>query len=271
MKNFGNNAWLGIMNIIYSIHSSETIETMSERFLKQLKWLVPYDQAIFFIPKDKTDEEIRITASVNMEEEFLEKYRRNHVRYDHASGLKIAGNSIVYRESDIIENNVWQNSSFYIQICKPNNIFYNLHAVLSYNNCYVGEVILFRDDNTINAAEFGENAVFVMNLLKEHLSLGIHRLTSEDNVEESQLGTSVLGKTNLLEICGTKFNLTKRESEILCILVSNTAISDICDELVITANTLKKHIANIYRKMNVNSRVQLIQKVNEMEGKGPAH
>ena len=39
----------------------------------------------------------------------------------------------------------------------------------------------------------------------------------------------------------------------------------ICDELVITPNTLKKHILNIYRKLGIKNRVQLFKMVREFE------
>ena len=39
----------------------------------------------------------------------------------------------------------------------------------------------------------------------------------------------------------------------------------IADELVITPNTLKKHILNIYRKLGIKNRVQLFKMVREFE------
>ena len=41
--------------------------------------------------------------------------------------------------------------------------------------------------------------------------------------------------------------------------------TEICDELFITANTLKKHILNIYRKLGIKNRVQLFKMVKEKE------
>ncbi len=274
MKNFGNNAWLGIMNIIYSIHSNECTEIMCERFLKQVSWLVPYDQAMFFIPQE--DDAIKIISSANLNDEYLRLYEENYKRYDYASGLKIGGNSIVYRESDIIESKVWINSAFYTQFCKPNHILYNLHTVLCYGNQYVGEIILCRDDNTINATDFRENAEFIMNLLKEHLALGLYRLTGKKKMEEltvaqhgmeehtfMETAEDVWEKRDPIIYCAQRYGLTRRESEILRELVVDMPMLEICDKLVITPNTLKKHTANIYRKMEVNSKVRLIQKVNE--------
>ena len=40
---------------------------------------------------------------------------------------------------------------------------------------------------------------------------------------------------------------------------------EICEELSISINTFKKHSLNIYRKLQVNNRVQLFKKVLERE------
>ena len=40
---------------------------------------------------------------------------------------------------------------------------------------------------------------------------------------------------------------------------------EICEELTISANTLKKHILNIYRKLGIRNRVQLFKMVKEKE------
>ena len=39
----------------------------------------------------------------------------------------------------------------------------------------------------------------------------------------------------------------------------------ICEELMITDNTLKKHVLNIYRKLGVNNRVGLFKMIKEQE------
>lgn len=62
-----------------------------------------------------------------------------------------------------------------------------------------------------------------------------------------------------------KYDLTRREHTILKQLMSGKDNAQICDELVITPNTLKKHILNIYHKLGIKSRVQLFKMVKEFE------
>lgn len=56
----------------------------------------------------------------------------------------------------------------------------------------------------------------------------------------------------------TAFNLTQREQEILQLLVQGLLYKEIGDRLDISPNTAKKHVINIYEKLHVNSRAQVI-------------
>lgn len=56
----------------------------------------------------------------------------------------------------------------------------------------------------------------------------------------------------------TAFNLTQREQEILHLLVQGLSYKEIGERLDISPNTAKKHVINIYEKLHVNSRAQVI-------------
>lgn len=258
MKNYSNNIWLGILNLIYRIHSSDSVGKMGDTILKQINWLVPFDQALFFLADDNGV--IRVVASEGFEDDFIELYETNFKKYDYASGIKIAGNSIVYRDSDIIERTVFLQSSFYNQFCEPNHILHGIHVVLIYDTKYYGEIVLFRDDNTINATNFGETAEFILNLLKEHLSIACSRIIKDQfrTIQEKEVASLGINPEDKYRVM---YNLTKRECEVLMYLLEDKSTTQICDDMIISINTLKKHIANLYKKLKVSSRVQLIQKL----------
>ena len=62
-----------------------------------------------------------------------------------------------------------------------------------------------------------------------------------------------------------KYDLTKREHTVLALLLEGKDNPMICNELSISVNTLKKHILNIYRKLEVKNRVQLFKMIKEKE------
>ncbi len=57
--------------------------------------------------------------------------------------------------------------------------------------------------------------------------------------------------------------LSQREEEISRLLIKGVTNIDIGEELFISVNTVKTHIKNIYRKLNVSNRIQLIHLLQE--------
>ncbi len=96
----------------------------------------------------------------------------------------------------------------------------------------------------------------VLDMLKDHLA---YRL--EQYYKSGDRGAKKLTVTAAV----TEYGLTRREHTILRCLMAGEDNAAICEKLVITPNTLKKHILNIYRKMGIKNRVQLFKIVKEFE------
>ena len=56
------------------------------------------------------------------------------------------------------------------------------------------------------------------------------------------------------------FNLTKREFEVLNLLIEGKKNNEIAKILMITRHTVKAHITNIFYKLSVHDRVQAVVK-----------
>lgn len=59
-----------------------------------------------------------------------------------------------------------------------------------------------------------------------------------------------------------KYRLTPREAEILGCMADYKSAAEICGELYISMGTVKTHTHNIYAKVNVNSKNELIRELN---------
>ncbi len=57
-----------------------------------------------------------------------------------------------------------------------------------------------------------------------------------------------------------EFNLSLRENEILDLLAKGLRLKEIADKLFITLNTVRTHIRHIYEKLQVQSRVEALNK-----------
>jgi DNA-binding CsgD family transcriptional regulator len=72
-----------------------------------------------------------------------------------------------------------------------------------------------------------------------------------------QLQIATHTKLNLSQFLN-KYNLSNRESEILVHLCEGKSNKEIGDELFIEESTVKSHLKNIYKKLNVKSRSEVI-------------
>jgi len=54
--------------------------------------------------------------------------------------------------------------------------------------------------------------------------------------------------------------LTKREFEILEMLASGLVYKEIADKLTISAETVRKHVYNVYGKLHVGNRIEAVNK-----------
>ena len=58
--------------------------------------------------------------------------------------------------------------------------------------------------------------------------------------------------------------LTARETEVLALLARGRTIGYVADELVIAQNTAKGYVKNVYAKLGIHSRQELIDAVEEL-------
>ncbi|MDF2952468.1 MAG: LuxR family transcriptional regulator [Anaerocolumna sp.] len=63
-----------------------------------------------------------------------------------------------------------------------------------------------------------------------------------------------------------KYGVTRRESQLMELILHGKNNKEIADSLKISDNTVKKHIGHLFQKLQVTNRVQLIHKVIEEEG-----
>lgn len=62
-----------------------------------------------------------------------------------------------------------------------------------------------------------------------------------------------------------KFKFSNREKDIFAILVNGKSTKEIAEELYISPETVKKHIQNILKKTNTNSRLELLALINSIK------
>ncbi len=249
MKTVAANNWSVLNNIIYKIYTTSDITQMRRQFLEQMKMVLDFDGAEFYLTEIKDSSQFCDSVKYNCEIDgqgmFYEMLKK--------STLSFVGKSIVFRETDIIPPEIRLKSSYYKEYYVVNNWQYSMHLLLGDGKDCVGLITLYR---TIGKDNFDSDDMFLFELMKDHL---LFRLSEERRGREER--KEKLSVSEAVE----KYHLTKREDTILTLLMEGRDNHQISEELNISVNTLKKHILNIYRKLSINNRVQLFKMIKEKE------
>lgn len=244
MKRFelDNNDWLLFNNIIYKIYTTDEFNDMRMNIIEDLKMLMDFDAADFFLVNDRNV----LCDGIGIDSD-LEK------SINYSSDIMSSGKCMVYRETDINDDSQRTKSKFYRALYMPNRWHYSIHMMLAYNKKVLGIINFYR---TIGKDNFNYDDIFILDMLKEHIA---YRLYTE-KVKNEGISSKISIRTAV-----EKFKLTKREETILRELLDGKDNGEICGKLVISSNTLKKHILNIYRKLGINNRVQMFKMIREHE------
>lgn len=245
MHKLETNDWLVLNNIIYKIYTTKDFDKMRSELMERLKLLLDFDSGDFFLSGE--DNKLCNPVTFNCEANRTELYDD----IDYSRGVMYSGKTMVYRETDIISDEVRIKTDYYKNVYQPNGWHYAIQVILAANKKFLGVITLYRN---IGKDNFKYDDIFLLDMLKEHLSF---RLNQEKKGRE--IGH---GKLSVVEAT-EKYQLTKRESNILQLLLDGLENDEICDELSISVNTLKKHVLNIYKKLNINNRVQMFKMIRE--------
>jgi DNA-binding CsgD family transcriptional regulator len=250
MRTLENNDWIFLNSVIFLIHSAEGCSEMRSSLIEQLRMMLDFDSATFYVTSPEDSHALADPVVYNITPELGEKYMREYATLDYARGLLFSGKSIIYRESDIMPDEKRVQTEYYRSCYIPYNWHYSLSMNITYKGRFLGVLTLFRYRGRPN---FEYEDIFVLEMLKEHLEYRLYR--------DICLGAPAGDKLTAHQ-CAEEYGLTKREETILQAIAAGNDNGMVCGSLCITNNTLKKHILNIYRKMGIKSRVQMLQLVN---------
>lgn len=249
MRTLEMNDWVLMNSIIYKIYTIEDQDDMRRELLEQMKMLLDYDSADFYLASQEENQALTDPVMYNCDEEVSAIYDK----IDYSRGILYSGKCMVYRETDIMPDEKRVQTEYYNKVYRPNRWHYSLQMILAKNKQFLGVMTLYR---TIGKDNFQYDDIFLLDMLKEHLAYRLY-----DNLEAQRETEEKLTITQATK----QYGLTRQEHKILQMLLTGLDNQEVCEELSITINTLKKHIFNIYRKLNVRNRVQLFKMVSEKE------
>ncbi|MDO4833539.1 MAG: helix-turn-helix transcriptional regulator [Bacillota bacterium] len=252
-----DNNRIGVLNnIIFQIYNIDDFEAMKREVLYSLRYLIPYKCASFLMADAGKTHEDKKYANPMLSDPVCnpEKYTEMEKKYllfedrDFSGWILHQNESSSFRITDMISDEKRMQTEVYQHCFEPYGLHYSLDLTIASRGQLLGDLTLYRarDDK-----DFSDDEVWCGRLLCRHLNARFY-VNRYGHFSVQNVGIGQIG--NLIN----QYMLTKREAEILHRIMQGRKNDEICEELFITNNTLKKHLHNLYRKTGVNSRVQLL-------------
>lgn len=239
--------WLMLNDIILSINKAENTDDMRRIFIMSLKAVINFEKGVFYLAECKNSEISLFSPQyIGADKEFFDNYEKNYCSIDYAGSFISLMKTMAYRDTDLMAENVRQQTKLYKEFLLPNRIPYAGGIVFAYNYDFIADLILYK---TAEQGDFTDKEIYILNILKDHVH---NRLLFFRKYDTGYKGEKI-AKVN-----GLSLGLTPREVEVVNLILVGSTNSDIAKKLCISAATVKKHISNIFQKLCVNNKVQLI-------------
>ncbi len=243
--------WNTINNILLELYTIENIDLLSQKLFLVLRMLISYTKGYMIL----LDENRNIIEDKSHFEGMADKGVSDYInRYYNDDYLRlvyeISPETMVYRDSDIMNDDIRMQTDFFKKFLKFEDIPYGCGILIVHQKRVIAIFNLFRNDVY---GDFSDKDIYILNILKRHIENMVYK-----NVYLNRQKTF---NPECFEIASKKYELTKRESEILMLVCQGMLNNEICDMLSISLSTVKKHIYNLYIKTGVKSRTQLVNLV----------
>lgn len=239
--------WLRISDLICDLYQERDLSELVKKIMTYLRMLVPYTVGYCVLLDD--DHSVRKDKSyvIGMKKDAWNLYLNEYYDKDYLQMMyDITRDTRVYRDTDILDDSIRTNTEFYKKFLEPLDIPYGCGILLAKGHKLIGIINLFRN---ASMGDFSEKDVFILDVLKKHFrNMFINSSAFENLVSDSKW---------------EQFGFTPRETEIVKLAMKGHTNDEICDKLVISESTVKKHFYSIYNKAGVHSRVKLLQVLHD--------
>lgn len=244
--------WKLINSMALRIHDTRDLDEMIREFLSVINILVPYDRASFYFADE--DNPYNHPIGVNLSDEELKLYIDNFAEMDPYIPLMglIQDNQEPIRASDYAASVDLEKTEYYELAWKPKGIRYSMLLPMARQGVWIGSVNLFRHNDK---EDFTDEELEISKILMEHLQIRLWR----DKCSRNETGTLPDKSQDLRKQLIGEYGLTDRECEVVIMNTRGMTDMEICESMAISKNTLKKHISNIYSKLEISSRVELLK------------
>lgn len=254
--------WEKLNELIITINNIHDSAAMRTAFLQKLMTMIDFDFSEFDIGIVKksaapqlVDPVIVSKFSKKFEEDFIYQYENVYAPLDYVNWVFLSRESLVYRESDLLNQEARMQSPFYSNYLKVFDLVNIAGMVLVGSGVFHGAITLYKSEKH---GDFSDRDIYILKQLMPHLHARF----------EADAGKIRKNEKSLSYMLKNQFRLTNREIEIMGYVYLGCSNAQIGAKAGITANTVKKHVYNIYEKLEIENRTQLVKFVinNKLEG-----
>lgn len=238
---------------IEMIYAATNMRELRISFLKNLSHLINFSFSDFSIGFINSDDGPKLIDPVviskydkEFEKRFMYLYETKFYKLDYLKWVFMTPDSLVYRESDLISEEVRNKSLFYQDYLKAFDLIHVAGIVIANNETFLGTATFYK---SAQGGDFDHRDMYILELFVPHLKRKFEN--------ERRKGLGKEGNSPFLLKYG--YQLTNREIEIMGLLLYGYSNGEIGLRLKIATNTVKKHISNIYSKLDVENRPQLVR------------
>jgi DNA-binding CsgD family transcriptional regulator len=248
MTELSHKQWLNINEILLKLYASKDLEELRSKTLHDLETIIPHKKSWFDLGVSKDNRiDFFNPVSHNMTEKELEDYYEVYQASDYIPWSFLSDAPLVYRDSDILDNELREKTYFFKNYLEPMGVYYGMGCTLVEKHVFFGSITLFRSKEE---KDFSDEELLMLDILSKHISSLIF------NWYPNGFRNSVpVDESHLLM---TEYDITPREYEVLGLASQGMTNAEISERLFISKNTVKKHINSLFRKLNVNTRSQMI-------------
>ena len=265
MKKLEQREWAYIDDIVYFIHNDDDFLNERKTLLSYIYQLIPNNFSVFHLA-DMSGEHLLAHPVVYVQGEengasheqidAINRYIDEYEEEDFGKWIMLVGKRDVYREMDLIDDDEIRTTGYFNDTYAAFDVKYSMQVISAYNKKFLGAIVLGR---STEQGDFSDKELYMMELINRHLSLRLHHEFQKSRGAGSDSSAKLEDRIHGI---AEQYSLTKRETEVVFKVVKEGMTnSEICESLCIADHTLNKHLINIYRKCDINSRVALIHKV----------
>ncbi|NMD99297.1 response regulator transcription factor [Selenomonas bovis] len=239
--------WLTINNVLLELYAQENLEQLTNKLMRIIRILIPYTKGFLLLLDAEEHVDRENSVFFGMSDEEIRRYLHTFYEKDYMRYVSdMAQETTVYRDTDIINNNIRQKTEFYQSFLKQADIPYGCGLMIQHGGKKIAAFSLFRKAQLGN---FTQQNIEVLSVLRKHIENMLSRAMAPARAQDFEIQVASFAEA---------YHLTKREREVLTLMTKGLSNQEICQTLVVSLSTIKKHIYNLFSKTKVNSRTQLL-------------